>query len=174
MKNEPNHCVWISLEPETQTVLSRTKRYSEWTALSRIVLRAARSAPTQFIAELKRSAKFMTIFLLLLIGIVAALSLPAIVLIQKNAKARIWDWCFPFSGILMWLILLSYDVGATISGANFIEPVWIGFGSIAVAWIYFFILKTSFMRNALIRYSFTFLPIFISIAIRLFTPMLPE
>jgi hypothetical protein len=53
---EPKWGVWISLEPETQSVLSRTKRYSEWTALSRIVLRAARSAPTQFIAELKRSA----------------------------------------------------------------------------------------------------------------------
>jgi hypothetical protein len=49
----------ISLEPETQTVWSRTRRYSERTCLSRIVLRAARSAPSTFVAELKRSAKLL-------------------------------------------------------------------------------------------------------------------
>ncbi len=53
-KVQTNKGVWKSLE---SILHSRTKRYSEWTALSRIVLRAARSAPTQFIAELKRSAK---------------------------------------------------------------------------------------------------------------------
>ena len=36
---------------------SRTRRYSERTCLSRIVLRAAHSAPSTFVAELKRSAK---------------------------------------------------------------------------------------------------------------------
>jgi hypothetical protein len=49
--------VWISLEPETQSLQSRTRRYSEWTCLSRIMLRAAYSAPSTFIAELKRSAE---------------------------------------------------------------------------------------------------------------------
>jgi hypothetical protein len=37
---------------------SRTRRYSEWNGLSRIVLRAARFAPSHSIAELTRSAKF--------------------------------------------------------------------------------------------------------------------
>ena len=35
----------------------RTRRYSERSCLSRIVLRAARFAPSSFVAELKRSAK---------------------------------------------------------------------------------------------------------------------
>ena len=54
---EPNQGVWMSLEPETQTVLSRTRRYSERPCLSRIMLRAAYSAPSTVVAELKRSAK---------------------------------------------------------------------------------------------------------------------
>jgi hypothetical protein len=56
-----NKGAWKSLESEP-ILRSRTKRYSEWTALSRIVLRAAHSAPTQFIAELKRSADYSELY----------------------------------------------------------------------------------------------------------------
>jgi hypothetical protein len=56
-KAYPNLGEAISLEQETQTNKRRTRRYSELSALSRSVLRAAHTAPTHFIAELKRSAK---------------------------------------------------------------------------------------------------------------------
>ncbi len=116
----------------------------------------------------------MAILLLFLIGVVATLSLPAIVLARKNVKACAWDWLFPFSGIFIWLVLCFIDAGAAMSLANLIEPVWICLCSIVFVWIYFALLKFPFFRRFYIRYSLTALPILIAIVIRLCTPMLPE
>ena len=93
----PNQCVWIYLEPETQILRSRTRRYSERTCLSRIVLRAAHSAPSTFVAELKRSAElFGIVFAWFQFSELYATSFS----FRKDYRPSFWFW---LSQVVVWL-----------------------------------------------------------------------
>ena len=124
---ELNQSAWIFLEPESQSLRSRTRRYSEWPRLSRIVLRAAHSAPSAVIAELKRSAKIMkktSLLLLALLSLTGCAKGPLqsgqieLVILLDKPVARVgeagnWNWTSYKKGRIeiyeSWAVVIDED-----------------------------------------------------------------
>ncbi len=111
----------------------------------------------------------------LIIGIIAICAVFPVLLSRRRSKIIWWDYAYPFLGALLWFILKSFDVGGKISMSNFlIEMFLILLVSIAVPWLRFAMTFAKAGIFSAISFFLTFLPIAVTIGLRLTVPLLPE
>ena len=86
-----------------------------------------------------------------------------------------WDYLFPFLGVPVWLILHALNVGEGVSGANFVvEMFWIFLASLSVPWIRVLLRYKENQFTYITSIFLTFIPIILTIYLRLTMPILPE
>lgn len=111
----------------------------------------------------------MIIFFLIILVIIAFGAIPPIQLAKrKGAKTILWDYIYPFLGLLIWLCLLWFQVGTTIDIAKILfEPFLIAAIAVIIPWIRLrsFIPNKNFYSDSFIL---TIFPLLAGIFIRLY------
>lgn len=116
----------------------------------------------------------MILLSFLLLIVIGAVTLPAAGLTKKYIPLRKWNYIYPFTGILLWFILLVLKVGQTASMANFVfEVFYITVFSAVVPWMIFFAFKFNLIKNRIVLRTLTLLPFIFTLALRLLMKTLP-
>lgn len=106
--------------------------------------------------------------------IIAFFTLPATFLLRKQKRVTWWDFTYPYTGIIGWIILSVFQIGSTMSLSNLaIEVFWIAVASIPAPWILLLMFRF-FEKRPILPFVFTLVPIIVAIFIRLTMPTLPE
>ena len=117
----------------------------------------------------------MIIFLLFALVVIAGCSILATSLTKKYKTISKWDYLYPYLGIPLWLILITFRIGKAASLSNFVvENFWIIIVSIATPWIVYLLYRIKNTTVNLIANMLTAAPIIFTVVLRLLIETLPE
>jgi len=116
----------------------------------------------------------MVAFFLILLLLIAVLVWAPTAMIRKHGSTTLWDFIYPFTGVIVWILLCALNVGSTMSLANIIEPLWIAALSITVPWGRWLMSRFLEKQVKVLSLALTLLPMVVAVIIRLVTPTLPE
>ena len=108
----------------------------------------------------------------LLIAAVAAF--PTLSLRRRRLATRLDD-LYPFGGVVTWIALTLFDIGATASLSNFVvEVFWVALLSAVIPWIRWILTRWSREAPRGVPVFLALLPVLVAVALRMTMPTLPE
>lgn len=114
----------------------------------------------------------MAYFALLILLIAGFAAFPSMAL-RKHQRITLWDYLYPFTGLVAWLCLSGVGSGASLSNLV-VEIFWIAVLSVVIPWVRWGLSKIETKRVKALSFFLTLMPILAAAVIRLTMPTLPE
>lgn len=117
----------------------------------------------------------MLVSLPFILIVLVVLGVPPVKLSRSFITVRWWDYALPATGLPVWILLISADIGMTASLSNMvIEVFWVLVASIVAPWARYLTLKLKDKSLPGLYYLLYLMPGTAAILLRLNMPTLPE
>ena len=93
---------------------------------------------------------------------------------NKNIEIKVWDYIYPFLGILIWFLLVTFGVGKIVSTSNLlVETFAIFIASLLMPWLSYSLRMTDQKFLTIISNIFKIIPLILAILLRLWMKTMP-